>query len=164
MPWGNEAGWFNERKGLAMTRIPVRSHRIGLLLAAPLMLFAFVLAGMAVWEARPLPACGASGIDPFNPVLRCRRVTMIRGIPVPPREAESASGLRVIEQGTVSGMPDLRSSGLAFLCGLILYGLSRSFGSVLGRRGAALTGSLRHAVSRQGVTSAPYPRRSRPRG
>ncbi|WP_375410845.1 hypothetical protein [uncultured Methylobacterium sp.] len=121
-----------------MTRIPRWSHRIGLLLAAPFLLFALVLAGTAVWEARPLPACGASGIDPLNPVLRCRRLTMVGGIPVPSREAVSASGLRVIEQGTVSGMPDLRSSGLAFLCGLVLYGLSRGFGRVLSRRRTAL--------------------------
>ena len=140
-----------------MTRIPLRSHRIGLLLAAPVMLFALVLAGMAIWDARPLPACGASGIDPLNPVLRCRRVRMIGGIPVSPRDAGSASGLRVIEQGTVSGMPDLRPSGLAALFGLLLYGLSRSLGWVFRRRGATLAGSLRHAVSRQGVTSSPHP-------
>ena len=120
-----------------MTRVPLSSHRIGLLLATPLMLLALVLAGMAVWEARPLPACGASGIDPRNPVFRCRRVTMIGGIPVPPQEAGNSSGLRVIEQGSVSGMPDLRSSGLAFLCGLILYGVSRSFGRVFNRRRTA---------------------------
>lgn len=146
-----------------MTRVPSWSHRIGLVLAAPLMLLALVLAGMAVWEARPLPACLASGIDPLNPVHRCRRLTMIRGIPVSPGEAESTPGLRVIEQGTVSGMPDLRSSGLAFLCGLILYGLTRSLGWVLNRRGLALTGSLRHAASRRGVTSPANPRRSRGR-
>lgn len=146
-----------------MTRVPLSSHRIGLVLAAPFMLFALVLAGMAVWEARPLPVCLASGIDPFNPVHRCRRVTMIGGIPVSPHETGSAPGLRVIEQGTVSGMPDLRSSGLAFLCGLILYGLTRSLAWVLNRRGTTPTGSLRHAASRQGVTSSAHPRRSRGR-
>ena len=121
-----------------MTRVPLSSHRIGLLLAAPLMLLALVLAGMAVWEARPLPACSASGIDPRNPLYRCRRVTMVGGVAVLPREAASTPGLRVVEQGSVSGMPDLRSSGLAFLCALILYGLSRSFGWVLTRRRTAL--------------------------
>ena len=121
-----------------MTRIPNRFHRIGLLLAAPFMLFALVLAGMATWDARPLPACSAGGIDPLNPVLRCRRVTMIRGIAVTPHEAENSTALWLIEQGTVSGMPDFRSSGLAALCGLILYGLSRSLGWVLNRRRTAL--------------------------
>lgn len=121
-----------------MTRVPLSSHRIGLLLAAPLMLLAFVLAGTAIWEARPLPACGASGIDPHNPVHRCRRVTMVRGVPVSSREAGSTPGLRAVEQGSVSGMPDLRSSGLAFLCGLALYGVSRSLGWFLNRRGPAL--------------------------
>ena len=121
-----------------MTRIPLWSHRIGLLLAAPLMLFALVLAGTAVWEARPLPACGASGIDPRNPVYRCRRVTMIGGVPVSPRETGSTPSLKAIEQGSVSGMPDLRASGLAFFCGLVLYGLSRSLGWALNRRRTAL--------------------------
>lgn len=32
----------------------------------------------------------------------------------------------MLKQALRDGMPDLRSSGLAFLCGLILYGLSRS--------------------------------------
>ena len=118
-----------------MTHIPRWSHRIGLLLAAPVMLLALILAGMAIWEARPLPACGASGIDPHNPVLRCRRVTVIGGVPVSSREAGGIPGLRAIEQGSVSGMPDLRSSGLAALCGLILYGLSRGLGTILNRRG-----------------------------
>lgn len=122
-----------------MTRIPVWSHRIGLLLAVPFLLVALILAGMAIWEARPLPACGASGIDPLNPVHRCRRVTMIRGIPMLSQEAGNSSGVRVIEQGSVSGMPDLKSSGLAALCGLILYGFSRGFGWVLHRRRTRLT-------------------------
>lgn len=146
-----------------MTRIPLGSHRIGLLLATPFMLFSLVLAGMAVWEARPLPACGASGIDPHNPAHRCRRVTMIGGMPVSPREAGSTVGMRAIEQGSVSGMPDVRPSGLAALCGLILYGLSRSLGRVLNRRRTAPMRTLRHAVSRQGVTSSSGPQRSRRR-
>lgn len=152
-------GRFNERRSSAMTRVPLSLHRIGLLLAAPLMLFSLVLVGIAVCEAWPLPACGASGIDPRNPIHRCLRVTVIGGIPVSVREAGSTPGLRAIEQISVSEMPDLRSSGLAFLWGLILCGLSCSFNWVLHHRQTALTGPLRHAAPRQGVTSSPCPPR-----
>ena len=143
-----------------MTPIPSLSHRIGLLLASPLMLIALILTGLAIWEARPLPACGACGIDQHNPAFRCRRVRVVGGIHVAPREAGTTSVLTPVGQGSVSGMPDFRLAGLAALCGLILYGLSRSLGWVLNRRGATQTGSLRHAVSRQGVTSSSHPRRS----
>ncbi|WP_210168667.1 hypothetical protein [Methylobacterium sp. Leaf108] len=147
-----------------MTRIPLWSHRIGLMLAGPVMLFAFVLAGMATWEARPLPACGAGGIDMLNPALRCRRMTMIRGMPVSPQEAAGVPGMQMIEQGTVSGMPDLRPAGLAALCGLLLYGVSRIVGQALHRRRTEPMEVARQAVLRQRVASSRHalaPKRER---
>src|ERR1700712_3383215 len=78
------------------------SNRVGLTLAVPCLVLAFVLAGQAVWDARPLPTCLASGLDPLNPAQRCRRVTMLGGVPV--TAGATNSNLKMVEQGTVSGV------------------------------------------------------------
>lgn len=117
-----------------MIRIVMSPHRIGLLLAAPLVLIAMVLAGTATWDARPLPACSAGRVDPLNPVYRCRRVTMIAGAFVQTVGVTGPGLVRTVEQGTVSGMPDFRSAGLAALGALGLYGLSRGSGWLVSRR------------------------------
>ena len=75
---------------------------MGLTLAVPCLVLAFVLAGQAVWDARPLPTCLASGLDPLNPAQRCRRVTMLGGVPV--TAGATNSNLKMVEQGTVSGV------------------------------------------------------------
>ena len=65
-----------------------------------------------------------------------------RGVAALPREAGTTSISRPVEQGSISGVRDFKLPGLAALCGLILYGLSRGLGWVLHRRRPALTGSL----------------------
>jgi hypothetical protein len=107
------------------------SNRVGLTLAVPCPVLAFVLAGQAVWDARPLPTCLASGLDPLNPAQRCRRVTMLGGVPV--TAGATNSSLKMVEQGTVSGVPDLRAAGNAALTALALYLASCGFGWVLRR-------------------------------
>lgn len=94
-------------------------RRFGLALTAPCVLLAFALAGHAVWEARPLPACLSGGLDPLHPAQKCRRVTMMGGVPV--TGAVGSSSLKVVEQGSVSGMPDLRPAGLAVVLALVIY-------------------------------------------
>jgi hypothetical protein len=138
-------GLPNAGKVEAVIRIVMSPHRIGLLMAAPLVLIALVLAGIATWDARPLPACSAGRIDPLNPVYRCRQVTMIAGAPVQTVGVTGPGLVRMVEQGSVSGMPDFRSAGLAVLGALGLYGLSRGLGWLVRRR--------RRWLARQGPTS-----------
>jgi len=87
-------------------------RRLGLALTIPCVLLALALAGHAVWEARPLPACLPGGLDPLHPAQKCRRVTMVGGVPV--NAAAEGSSLKMVEQGSVSGMPDLRPQGWPF--------------------------------------------------
>jgi hypothetical protein len=94
-------------------------RRLGLALAVPCVLLACALAGHAVWEARPLPACTSGGLDPLHPAQKCRRVSMIGGVPV--TGAVGSSSLKLVEQGSVSGMPDLRPAGLAVVLALVIY-------------------------------------------
>jgi hypothetical protein len=63
-------------------RMPRWGRYLGLTLAAPCLLLALALAGYAVWEARPLPACLAGGIDPLNPAQKCRMLIVREGEPV----------------------------------------------------------------------------------
>ena len=107
-------------------------QRIGLALAAPCLLLALVLAGQAVWEARPLPACLSGGLDPFHPAQKCRRVTMVGGVLVTPEAA--GTSLRMVERGSVSGMPDLGPAGMATLAALIVYLTSWGFDWLMRRR------------------------------
>ena len=107
-------------------------HRLGLMLAVPCLLLALALAGQAAWEARPLPTCLPSGIDPLNPAQKCRRVTMLGGVAVVGGTASSS--LKMVEQGTVSGVPDLRLAGLAALAALALYLAGWGLGWLVGRR------------------------------
>ncbi|MFC5556204.1 hypothetical protein ACFPQ7_20335, partial [Methylobacterium iners] len=85
-----------------MIRIVMSPHRIGLLMAAPLVLVTLALAGTAIWDARPLPACLAGRIDPVDPVYRCRHLTMIRGVPVQSVSGTGPGLVRTVEQGPVS--------------------------------------------------------------
>lgn len=117
-----------------MIRIVMSPHRVGLLMAAPLVLVALVLAGTATWDARPLPDCSAGRVDPLNPVYRCRHMTMIGGTPVQTVGVTGPGLVRMVEQGSVSGMPDFRSAGLAALGALGLYSLSRGLGWLVSRR------------------------------
>ena len=103
------------------------SHRIGLVLAGPPLALAIWLGSVATWNARPLPPCHAGGLDPLKPTQKCRRA------PVPAvqgslGESGSVASLRLIEQGTVSGVPDFRSAGSAAMVSLALYLASRAGG------------------------------------
>jgi hypothetical protein len=114
------------------------TQRIGLALTLPCALLALVLATQAVWDARPLPACFRSGLDPFHPAQKCRRVTVVGGVPVP--TGPEGSPLRMVEQGSVSGMPDFRPAGMATLAALALYLASRGFDRLWRRRVRPMTG------------------------
>ena len=113
-------------------------RRLGLALTVPCVLLAFSLAGHALWEARPLPACLSGGLDPFHPAQKCRRVTMIGGVPV--TAAAEGSSLKLVERGSVSGMPDLRPAGLAILTALVIYLTSWSIDRLSRRRVRLTTG------------------------
>ncbi|MBX9761208.1 MAG: hypothetical protein K2Y29_20695 [Beijerinckiaceae bacterium] len=113
-------------------------RRFGLALTVPCVLLAFALAGHAVWEARPLPACLSGGLDPFHPAQKCRRVTMMGGVPV--TGTVGGSSLKVVEQGSVSGMPDLRPAGLAVVLALVIYLTSWGIDRLLQRRVRLMTG------------------------
>lgn len=111
---------------------------LSLVLTVPCVLLALALAGHAVWEARPLPACLSGGLDPFHPALRCRRVTMMGGVPV--TWGVEGSSLKVVERGSVSGMPDLRPAGLAVVLALVVYLTSWGIDWLLRRRVRLKTG------------------------
>lgn len=121
-------------------RISTCSHRIGLLMAMPLVMLTLVLAGIAIWEARPLPACFAGGVNPLNPTYRCRHMTIVGGVPVRPLTVTESGSVRRVEQGSVSGMPDFSSAGFAALAAFALYGISRALGWLVGQRPLTLKG------------------------
>jgi hypothetical protein len=100
------------------------SHRIGLVLAGPPLVLAIWLGSVATWDARPLPPCTAGGLDPLKPIQKCRRVPVPAGQSAPV-ELAGFTPVRLIEQGTVSGVPDFRSAGFAATLSLALYLASR---------------------------------------
>lgn len=121
-----------------MTHKIPRYRRLAWFLAAPCLLLALVLAGQATWDARPLPACLASGLDPFNPAQKCRRRLVLRE---DSRAARSPDrNLTMVEQGTVSGVPDLRDAGIAILVALILYVATCGLGWLVDHRQRPLSG------------------------
>jgi hypothetical protein len=117
-----------------VTRIVMGSHRIGLLMTVPLVLVTLALAGSAIWDARPLPACFAGRMDPLNPAYRCRHMTTVGGAPIQTVGVPGPGMVRTVEQGSVSGMPDFTPAGLAALMALGVYGLSRGLGWLVSRR------------------------------
>ena len=114
------------------------TQRVGLALTLSCVLLAFALAGHAVWQARPLPACLPGGLDLRNPAQKCRRVTMMGGVPV--TAGAEGSSLKLVERGSVSGMPDLRPAGMATLAAFVLYLASWGFDRLLRRRVRPRTG------------------------
>ena len=115
-----------------VSRISTWSHRLGLALAAPVLLAALWLGAVATWDTRPLPKCVGNGLDLLNPTQKCRRYPVPSG--PPSSYADSGLGhLLMIEQGTVSGAPDFRSAGRAAALSLALYLASRGLGWFLGR-------------------------------
>lgn len=113
-----------------VSRLSRWSHRIGLAAAAPPLVLALWLGGVATWEARPLPPCLAGGLNPLHPAQKCRRapVPIGRSVPV---EAAGFGSLRLVEQGTVSGIPDFRNAGFLATLSLALYLTSRACGRLL---------------------------------
>lgn len=118
--------------------VPRWDHYLGLTLATPCLLLAFILVGHAVWEARPLPACLGSGIDALNPTRKCRWLMVRGGEPV--LRGAAPNGVTLVEEGTVSALPDFGSAESAALVALGLYlagcgigwGVSRRAGTPVG--------------------------------
>lgn len=117
-------------------RIP-RYRRLAWFVAVPCLLLALILAGQATWDARPLPACLASGLDPLNPVQKCRRLVQLRDSHA---AGTTNRNLTLIEQGTVSGVPDLRPAGIAALVALMLYFAICGLGWLVDHRQKPLNG------------------------
>lgn len=110
-----------------MSRVSRRFHGVGLVLACPLLLLALGLGAVATWEARPLPACLPSGLDPLHPLQKCRRAPRPLG-PSASSDPTSLPPVRQVEQGSVSGVPDFDAAGSAAGLALALYLASRGLG------------------------------------
>ncbi len=113
-------------------RVPRWSHYLGLTLAIPCLLIALALASYAVWEARPLPACLAGGLDPLNPAQKCRWLIVRGGEPV--LQGAAPNGVTLVEEGTVSALPDFSAAERAALAAMGLYLAGCGIGWSVGRR------------------------------